>query len=40
MNERYLEWDESATTQLIKLHIANKLGMVGENCERHDDSKN
>ena len=30
-NERYLEWSESAQEQLLKLHIAEKLGVVSRN---------
>ena len=28
MNERYLDWDKAAQTQLLKLACADKLGMV------------
>lgn len=27
-NERYLQWDESAQRQLLKMHVATKLGKV------------
>lgn len=27
-NERYLKWDESAQRQVLKMHVADKLGQV------------
>ena len=27
-NERHLKWDESAQRQLLKMHVADKLGQV------------
>ena len=35
-NERYLQWDDSAQRQLIKIHVAEKLDKVSQlHVRRH-----